>query len=109
LPAGEAVGDPVGEVVGELVTEGEPVAAGEDDTAGLGLAVGLFCVVLASVQAPRNAADAAQTVSRNDLLIVFTSIYVRSLRGLSRAATTCLPLPPGIITQPDTSFVDSLL
>lgn len=67
LPVGEAVGEPVG-------AAGELVAAGDEVTAGLGLVAGLFCVVLASVQAPRKAAEAAKTVSRTDLLIVFTSI-----------------------------------
>ena len=74
LLVGEALGEPVGEAAGELVAAGEPVAAGDEVTAGLGLATGLFCVVFASVHAPRNAADAAKTVSRTDLLIVFTSI-----------------------------------
>src|SRR5689334_3223338 len=66
LPAGA----PLGEVAGELVAVGEPVAAGDEVAAGLGVTAGLFWVlVFASVHAPRNAAVAAKTVSRIDLLI----------------------------------------
>ena len=90
LVDGLPVGDPLGEVVGELVVEGELAAAGDEVAAGLGLVAGLFCVEFASVQAPRNAADAAKTVSRIDLLILFTSIgYGRLAVFLERPQPVC--------------------
>ena len=83
-------GEPVGEVAGELGVAGELVAAGDDVAAGLGLVAGLFCVEFASVQAPRNAADAAKTVSRIDLLILFTSVgYGRLAVFLERPQPVC--------------------
>jgi hypothetical protein len=90
LPAGEAAGLALvsgffssffsflaGLEAGEAVVDGDAVADGLETTTGEVAAGDADGVVLAgllvwpSVQAPKNAAIAAKTVSRIDLLIVF--------------------------------------
>jgi hypothetical protein len=78
-----------GLAVGLAVVDGLEVAAGEAATTGVDAGVeftGLFGA-LVSVQAAENAAIAAKTVNRIDLLIVFPWFY-RSPERLSEVAAT---------------------
>jgi hypothetical protein len=68
LEAGDAVVDGDGVVDGLEATTGE-VAAGDAD------GVVLAGLLVFGSQAPKNAAVAAKTVSRTDLLIVFSSLF----------------------------------
>lgn len=118
LPVGEAAGlglvsgffssflSPLaGLEAGNPVDVGDAVAAGLEATTGevaAGDGVVLAGLLVLGSQAPKNAAMAAKTVSRNDLLIVFSSLFLR-IAGLAVFPEGRDPLGPLrlISTQPD--------
>jgi len=93
-----------GLVVGLATVDGLEVAAGEAATTGVevGVVVTGLTVAAGSPHALPIAATAAKTVSRIDLLIVFSFVY-RSQSVLSEtAAIDLMAVPASLISQPDT-------
>ena len=73
--------------VGDAVDDGLAVVTGEAVTAGVAAGVVLTGLLsVAAEQAPKNAAIAAKTVSRIDLLIFFIFLFDRSQKRSFRAA-----------------------
>lgn len=79
--------------VGLAVEVGLDTAAGEETVAG-GVAAGLVSGAV-PLHAPRNAANAAKTVSRIDLLIGFSFLYRSQMRLSGTAATDGMAVPAG--------------
>jgi len=98
--AGLDVGLAVDEGLGVVATG---VVATTGEAAGVGV-VGLFWA--AGSQPARNAAIAAITVSRNDLLIVFL-VYRSQKRSFKRPAIFLRPPPRLFVTQPDAAIAQT--
>jgi len=91
--------------VGLPVDDGLAVVTGEAITAGVVVGVALAGLLFApGSHAPKNAAMAAKTVSRNDLLIVFSSNSDRVGSVLSGQPRSSKPPPPITVSQPEAAI-----
>ena len=90
---------------GLAVDDGLAVVAGEATTAGVAVGVALAGLLFApDWQAPKIAAMAAKIVSRNDLLIVFSSNSDRVGSVLSGQPRSSKPPPPITVSQPEAAI-----